>query len=183
MIWDALTAIGTLALAVATFVTLQVTVHQARRERLRLGRPVFDGQVTLLAGGAQIFTISLRLLSSEPLASLRVVLEGANAADCPLGFFPGVAGVEAIGRGDLPAGWENETVRTDAHWRSVLLPGATAKWRANPRRDGRDMVEVPAELHGRVECTGLNDERWTVYATFTMEGNAGAAIKRLGDVW
>lgn len=179
----AITAIATLVLAIAAigaFIyaarTYQAQSRQleiAKDETRRLRTPVFEGHITLLAIGYRSYVVSLRLLSNEGLASLSVVLEGATLDQCPLGFFPGGDGVKPIELGELPKGWGKEVVRPDASW-GLLMPGATATWRADSREGHPE--HIPRALHGRAECRGITAEEWTVYVTFEFTGDLGETL-------
>jgi hypothetical protein len=166
----AVAAIGAGIFAARTYRAQSAELAIAREEARRLRAPRFTGWVTLNAPGEESCTVSLLLLTAEPLESLRVVLHGADITACPIGFYPGTYGVAPMGPGDLPQGWANEHLRPDATW-ETLSPGSTATWRADPRQNAREYQSAPTEIHGRAECTGADGVTWTVPVTFTLDGD------------
>lgn len=170
-------AIGAFVYAKRTYKAQSDQLGVAQNEAQRLRAPVFSGTVAPTMAGSKFCTVSLLLLSGERLESLRAVLDGPAAAECPVGFYPGVAGVAPIhSPDDLPPGWKQEHLRPDATW-DGLLPGSRAVWRADTRKDAHDMQPVPAEIHGRVECMGPDGNQWTVAVTFTLAADVQAILK------
>jgi hypothetical protein len=173
-------AIGAFIYAKRTYQAQSAQLDVAREEARRLRAPVFGGQVSLTVPGSKSCTVSLLLLSAERLERLRVVLDGPAVGECPVGFYPGVAGVAPMrSAGDLPPGWKQEHLRPDAVWPD-LLPGSRAVWRADPRQDAHDMDSVPAEVHGRVECSGPDGMEWTVPVTFALAAEVQAMLAPRG---
>ena len=170
---------GAFVYAARTYGAQSRQLAVAKADSARLRTPVLRGEIGVVGGqgGDRKYRLDVWLLTSEPLARLRVRLEEARGNDCIIGFTPGQTGVAQHPDQDtLPPGWRNDVLRHEAGW-AELAPGAAATWQLAQRNgvregaDGRERIRLSAEC----EPAG-GGQSWRVHVPVTMTVDAERAL-------
>lgn len=161
----------------ATYIVQAKQLKVARREAKALRAPVFEGEITASAAGAKSpFLASIRLRSNEPLPVVRLIMQGATVAECPVGFPSGAEGVESDDPSYQPPGWRNETLARSARW-EILFPNDQATWPVELHPRAHDLSPVPEVTHARADCRGLEGEEWIVPVTLKLAREVRDAMR------
>jgi hypothetical protein len=161
----------------ATYVVQAKQLRVAREEGKALRAPVFEGEITAGAPGAKSpFVASIRLRSNGPLPIVRLIMQGATVAECPVGFPRGVEGVEPDAPEDQPPGWRNDELVRSARW-EILFPNDQAIFPVELHPRAHDLNPVPEVAHARADCIGLEHEEWIVPVTLKLAPEVRDAMR------
>jgi hypothetical protein len=161
----------------ATYVTQAKQLKVARQEAKALRAPVFEGEVTASAPGAKSpFVASIRLRSNEPPPVVRLIMQGATVAECPIGFPPGTEGVQPDDPSYQPPGWQNDVLVRSALW-EILFPNDQAIWQVELHPRAHDLNPVPEVARARADCRGLEGEEWIVPVTLKLAPEVRDAMR------
>lgn len=153
----------------------------ARQGSRHLRTPVLHAVIDSVGQGVPNFRLDVRLISPEPLESLRVSVAEARAGDCPLGFTAGQDGVEQYPDEDaLPPGWRMDVLRHEAAWHEPLAPGTAATWQMAYRRQlpGRGGGWGRITLRAEAVPAG-GGEPWRVPVAVTLSDDADRELREL----